>query len=93
VAVALDEPGTAVALDEPSHGVAKLVDGGVQLDPQALVFEGADPALGAAVGLRLARNAGSSAMPSQASKPVKWGRAVLGSPVVPQLEAPGDVGV
>jgi len=53
VAVALDEPGAVVAVDEAGHGLAELIHGVVELDPQALVLEGADPALGAAVGLRL----------------------------------------
>ena len=53
MAVALDEPGAVVAVDEAGHGLAELIHGVVELDPQALVLEGADPALGAAVGLRL----------------------------------------
>jgi hypothetical protein len=53
VAVALDQPRGVVAVDEAGHGLAELVAGVVQLDPQALVLEGADPAFGAAVGLRL----------------------------------------
>jgi hypothetical protein len=58
VAVSLDRPRGVVAVDEASHGLAQLVDGVVQLDPQAVVFEGADPALGAAVGLRLTEEGG-----------------------------------
>ncbi len=53
--MALDEPGAVVAVDEARHGLTQLVKGVVQLNPQALVFEGADPALGAAVGLGLAQ--------------------------------------
>jgi hypothetical protein len=49
----LDEPGGVVAVEEAGHGPAELLHRVVQGDPQALVFEGADPALGAAVGLRL----------------------------------------
>ena len=52
VPLALREP-RGVAADEAGHGLAQLIDGVVQLCPQALVFEGADPTLGAAVGLRL----------------------------------------
>jgi hypothetical protein len=55
VAVALDKPGAVVALDEAGHGLAELLHGVVQLDPQALLLEGADPAFGAAVGLGLAQ--------------------------------------
>ena len=51
--MALDEPGAVVAVDEAGDGLAELLDGVVQLDPQALVFEGADPALDSAIGLRL----------------------------------------
>jgi hypothetical protein len=67
VAVALDEPGAVVAVDEAGHGLAELVEGVVQLDPQTLAFEGADPAFGAAVGLRLAeeRRAVSDPEPRQ----------------------------
>jgi hypothetical protein len=72
VAVPLDQPRGVVAVDEAADGLAQLVDGVVQLGPQAWFFEGADPALGAAVGLRLAKNAASSAMPSQAIEPRKW---------------------
>jgi hypothetical protein len=45
----------------------ELIDGVVQLDPQALLFEGADPALGAAVGLRLTqeRRVVADAQPGQ----------------------------
>ena len=53
MAVPLDEPLGGVALDEAGHGLAQLVDGVVQGGPQALIFEGADPSLGAPVGLRL----------------------------------------
>ena len=76
--MALDEPGAVVALDEAGHGLAELLDGVVQLDPQALLLEGADPAFGAAVGLGLAQNAGLSLMPSQASEPVKWAERYCG---------------
>jgi hypothetical protein len=53
VAVALDEPGGVVAVDEAGHGLAQLIDGVVQPDPQALVLEGADPAFGPAACLWL----------------------------------------
>jgi hypothetical protein len=51
VAVALDEPGAVVAVHEAGHGLVELVDRVVELHPQALVFQGADPLLGAAVEL------------------------------------------
>jgi len=69
VAVSLDQPRVVVTVDEAADGLAQLVDGVVQLDPQALLFEGADPSFGAAVGLRLTRKAASSVMPSQAIEP------------------------
>ena len=56
--MALDEPGAVVAVDEAGHGLAQLVNGVVQGGPQALVLEGADPAFGAAVGLRLTQERG-----------------------------------
>jgi hypothetical protein len=37
VAVSLDQPRGVVAVDEASHGLAELVDGVMQLDPQALL--------------------------------------------------------
>jgi len=91
--VPLDEPGAVVALDEAGHGLAELLDGVVQLDPQALLLEGADPAFGAAVGLGFTqeRRVVADAEPGQGAGEV--GRAVLGSPVVPQRQAAGDVSV
>jgi hypothetical protein len=53
VAVSADQPLGVVGLDEAAYGLAELVDAVVQLCPQALLFEGADPAFGAAVGLWL----------------------------------------
>lgn len=43
-----------VALDEAGHGLAELTDAVVQLGPQALLPENADPALRAIAYLRLA---------------------------------------
>jgi hypothetical protein len=71
VAVALEEPLGVVAPDEAGHGLAELVDGVVQLDPQALVLQRADPAFGAASVSGSPRNVGSSLMSSHASEPVK----------------------
>ena len=45
-------------VDEASGGLAELVNGVMQFDPQALLLEGADPALGAAVGFRLTEEGG-----------------------------------
>jgi hypothetical protein len=39
VPVALDQPGAVVAVDEAADGLAQLVDGVVQLSPQALFLE------------------------------------------------------
>jgi hypothetical protein len=72
VAVPTDQPRAVVAVDEAGHGLAQLVDGVVRLGPRALLLGRADPALGAAIGLRLTKNAASSAMPSQELEPVKW---------------------
>jgi hypothetical protein len=91
VAVPLDEPGAVGAVDEAGHGLAELLDGVVQLDPQALLREGADPGFGAAVGLGFTqeRRVVADAQPGQGAGEV--GRAVLGSPVMPQRQAAGDV--
>jgi hypothetical protein len=61
--------------------------------PTALLLEGADPALGAAVCLRLAQERGivADAQPGQRAREV--GRAVLRTPVVPQLQAAGHIGI
>jgi hypothetical protein len=74
--VSLDQPRGVVAVDEASDGLAQLVDGVVQLDPQALLFEGADPALGAAVGLRLTQEGGVIGDPQPADPAQEVGRAV-----------------
>jgi hypothetical protein len=52
VAEPADQTLGVVGQDEAGHGLAELVDVVVQLGPEALLFEGADPPLGAAVGLR-----------------------------------------
>jgi hypothetical protein len=51
--VALDEPLGVVGLDEAGHRLAEVVDVVVEPSPQALLLEGLDPALGAAVALGL----------------------------------------
>jgi hypothetical protein len=84
VAVPLDQPRGVVAVDEAADGLAQLVDGVVQLDPQALLLEGADPALGAAVGLRLAQEGGVVGDAEPADRAQEVARAVRRSPVVSQ---------
>ena len=69
VAVALDQPGAVVVLDEAGHGLAELVDGVVQLGPQALLVEGADHRSAQPLVSGSPRKAASSAMPSQAIEP------------------------
>jgi hypothetical protein len=76
--VALDEPGAVVAVDEASHDLAQLIGGVVQGGPQALVLQGANPTLRAAIGLRRPRNAGLSAIPSQANEPTEWAERYWG---------------
>jgi hypothetical protein len=90
--VALDEPCGVVAVDEAGHGLAELVDALVQLDPQALVLEGADPALGAAVGLRLTEERRAVGDPKPRQRAGEVGRAVLRPPVVAQLQAAATSG-
>lgn len=64
----------------------------VEPSPQALLLEGLDPALGAAVALRLAHVGGviGDAQPTQGAEEV--GRAVLRPPVLAQAETSDDVG-
>jgi len=52
VLVALDEPLVVVELGPCSDGLAEVVDGVVELGPEALFFEGSDEPFGAAVGFR-----------------------------------------
>ena len=89
----LDQPRGVVGLNEAGHGLAELVHGVVQLGPQALLFEGADPALSATVGLRLTQERRAVGDPEPGQRAGEMGRAVLGSPVVAQLQAAGDVGL
>jgi hypothetical protein len=51
VAVTLDEPPGVVAILEGEERPSQGFDGIEALDPEELFFEGADEALGAAVGL------------------------------------------
>jgi hypothetical protein len=76
--VSLDQPQVVVTVDEAGDGLAELVNGVVQLSPQALLFEGADPALGAAVGLRLAQERRVVSEPSQPIEPPKWAERYWG---------------
>ena len=87
--MALDEPLRVVGVGPGSDGVAELIDGVMQLGPQALFFEGADEAFGAAVGLGLTDVGGvvGEAEPGNGAQEVVG--AVLGSPVVTQLDAAG----
>jgi hypothetical protein len=59
VTVSLDQPFLVVATGEFDHRLAKILDVGVELGPQALLLEGADEALGAAVAGRLAGEGGT----------------------------------
>jgi hypothetical protein len=76
--VALDQPLAVVDGHERGHGLAEFVDGAVQLRPQALLLEGADPTLGAPPVSGSPRKAASSAMPSQAIEPRKWAERYCG---------------
>ena len=93
MAESADQPLGVVGLDEASHGLAELVDAVVQFDPQTLLLEGADPALGAAVGLRLAQEGRVVGDPKPGDRAQKVARALLRSPVMAQLHAAGDIGI
>jgi hypothetical protein len=86
-----DQPLGVVGVDEAGHGLAELVDSVVQLRPQALLLQGADPAFGAAVGLRLAQEGGVVGDPQPGDRAQEVARAVLGSPVVAQRQATSHV--
>ena len=93
MAESADQPLGVGGLDEASHGLAELVDAVVQFDPQTLLLEGADPALGAAVGLRLAQEGRVVGDPKPGDRAQKVARALLRSPVMAQLHAAGDIGI
>jgi hypothetical protein len=86
-----NQPLGVVGVNEAGDGLAQLVQSVVQLGPQALLLEGADPPLGAAVGLRLAQERGvvGDAQPGDRAEEVPG--AVLGSPVVAQAKPTGHV--
>ena len=90
--MALDEPGGVVTVDEASHGLAELLDGIVQLNPQALVFEGPDPALSTAVGLRLTQERRVVGDPQPGQRAGEMGRAVLRPPVMAELQTAATSG-
>jgi hypothetical protein len=92
VAVPTDQPRAVVAVDEAGHGLAQLVDGVVRLGPRALLLGRADPALGAAIGLRLTQERGvvGDAQPGARAGEVAERSWVA---VVPQRQAAGYVGV
>jgi hypothetical protein len=79
VAEPSNQPLAVVGLDEAGHGLAEVVDGVVQLGPQALLLEGADPAFGAAACLRLAQEGGVVGDAQPADRAQEVGRAVLRS--------------
>src|ERR1700733_15640745 len=91
MAQAFDEPLVVVGLDEGGNGLAEVVDIVTEPSPQALLLQGADEALGHAVALGLS-DEGGIVLDAQ---PVEGALEVMGSvltpPVVPQLDASGDV--
>ena len=90
-AVSADQPLGVVGLDEAGHGLAELVDAVVQVDPQALLFAGADPSLGAAACPRLAQERGVVADAQPGDRAQEVAGAILRPPLVPQQQAAGHV--
>jgi len=92
VPVASDEPLGVVELGPSGDGLAEVVDGVMQFGPQALFFEGADEPFGAAVGFGLTHEGGIVCDAEPGDRPDEVAGPVLGSPVVTQRDASGDVG-
>ena len=85
MSVALDEPFVVVGLGPGRHRLAEVVDGVMQLGPEALFFEGADEPFGAAVGFGFSDVGGVVCDAEPGDRPQEVAGAVLGSPVVTQL--------
>src|SRR3990172_9418524 len=92
MAVPFDQPLCVVKLGENGHPLAEVVDVLVEPSPQALLLQGADEALGAAVAFRLPRVAGivSDSQPGEAAGEMVG--AVLASPVMTHRHPSGHVG-
>jgi hypothetical protein len=86
----VDEPGAVAAVDEAGHGLAELFQSVIQLDPQALVLEGADPALSAAVGLRLTQERRAVGDPQPGQRAGEVGRAIWRPPIVAEFQTTSD---
>ena len=76
--MSLDQPLGVVGVHEAGDGLAELVDGVVQLDPQALLFEVRIQRSAQRLVSGSPRKAASSAIPSQPIEPRKWAERYCG---------------
>src|SRR5215210_7292223 len=90
VAVALDEPLTIVAILESEERLTQGFDGLELLDPEELLFEGADEALGAPVALRLADEGRAARDPQEAQLGLEVVAHELATVVVAERQTGGD---
>src|SRR6266545_8054858 len=92
VTVALYEPLSVVELDERPHGLGELVDISPGPGPDALLLQGSDEPLGAAVTRRLADVGRGVADPEPGERAGEVRARVLRSPVMPTGDSACDVG-
>src|SRR6266508_3129930 len=90
--VPLDEPLRVVELDERTDALCELLGRGPGPGPDALLLEGADEPLGAPGAGWLPHVGRRVFDPEPPQRPGEVRARVLGSPVVTERDAPGDVG-
>src|SRR5919204_1765151 len=88
--MALDKPVAVVSIFERQERLTQVLDRGERLDPEELLLERADEALGAAVALRLAHERGAAADAQEAQLGLVGVAQELGAVVVAQRQADGD---
>lgn len=76
--MSFDQPLLVVATRELEHGLAQILDVFVAARPQALLFESADEALGAAVARRLTGERGAVLDPQPSDSALEVTRGVCG---------------
>lgn len=91
--MALDQPLLVVAPLEGGQGRLEVGEGGERLDPQEVLFQGADEALGAAVALGLPDVGGRAGDAEIRQLLLEGGRAIDAAVVVADGPPGGDAGV
>lgn len=81
-----------VEISERQQDVAQILDRIEVLDPQRVLLEGADEALGAAIPLRGAHEGGRARDAQERELRLEGVRHVLASVIVPDAQAGGDLG-